>query len=76
MGEVVVVRVVRPPPDSGLGHPPLAGEKGLGGGCVCFSPGRWQGGRVVPRGRVDTGGWSQGVGDEGRQVGLATNILG
>ena len=71
-----MVRVVRPPPDSALRHPPLAGEQGLGGGCVSFSPGRWQSGRVVPRGGVDTGGRSQGVGDEGGQVGLATNILG
>ena len=73
MGQVVVVR---PSPHSALSHPPLAGEKGLGGGSVGFSPGRWQSGRVVPRGRVDTGGGSQGVGDQGRQVGLAANILG
>ena len=69
-------RGVGSPPHSRLRHPPLAGEQGLGGGCVCFSPGRRQGGGVVARGGVNAGGRGQGVGDEGGQVGLATNVLG
>ena len=70
-----MMRVVRSPPHSALSHPSLAGEQGLGGGRVGFSPGRGQGGGVIARWGVNTGGWSQGVRYEGRQVTLATHIL-
>ena len=70
-----VVRVVRSPSHPALSHPPLAGDQGLGGGRVGFSPGRGQGGGVIARWGVNTGGWSQGVREQRGQVTLATIVV-